>query len=266
MKFEDVNNNDISRANSVEEAISIKREKDKNNTFEVDITKLPSKGKIYPEGIRIYGRRLKPSMLNKLSTMTAENMELVANEVLSYSISGIDYREIGVGDKWYLIYWLRDISYKGRPFKIGKYCDSCKRNIVHDYYFKDLNVMYLSEEFEKVVNLDVSGDTILIDLPRIKNEFVANSLKKDEIASKFDESIINLSINIGSVNGKELTPLEKCEYIEELDPVDYSILMNKLGEITIYGITFTTKFDCECGEKLEAFVPLNSSFFLPKII
>lgn len=265
MRIEDVNNeNMINRANSIDEAISIQKSIDNSNIVYLNMNDMPSRGKIYPEGIKIGGRKLRPSMLNKLSTMTEENMDSVCNEILSKCIVGIDYREIGVGDKWYLIYWLRDISFKGRPFKIGKYCKSCKRNIIHDYHFEDLIVTHLPDTFEKSVNLEVSGDSILIDLPRIKNEFVANSLKKDEIASRFDESVINFSINILSVNGKELGALDKCEYIENLDPIDYSQLMNQLSESTIYGITFTTKFDCECGEKLEALVPLNASFFLPK--
>lgn len=262
MKIEDVN--DISKANSMTEALNKHNEIEKSNTYEVDISKLPSKGKIYPDGTKIYGRRLRPSMLNKLASMTPDNMDIVCNEVLANSISGIDYREIGVGDKWYLVYWLRDISFKGKPFKIGKYCNSCKKNIIHDYYFNDLGIIYLPETFEKVINLEVSKDNVLIDLPRIKNEFVTNSLKKDEIASKYDESVINFSINISSVNGKSLTPLEKCEYIENLDPIDYSILMNALSETTIYGITFTTTFNCDCGEKLETIIPLNAQFFLPK--
>lgn len=261
MKFEDVN---ISKANSMEEALIMKDNKDKSNEFELDISKMPSKGKIYPEGTKIYGHKLKPSMLLKLASMTTETMDDVCNEVLSRSITGIDYSEIGVGDKWYLIHWLRHISYRGKPFTIGKYCPNCKKNVTHDFRFEELGIIYLPDTFEKFVKLEVSGDSILIDLPRIKNEYVANSLKRDEIASKFDESIINLSIYIASVNGSNLTPLEKCEYIEGLDPLDYSQLMYSLGESIIYGITHSVKFDCKCGEKLESIVPLTENFFIPK--
>lgn len=125
MKVEDVNNK-INNANSFDAALSIKNDIDRRNQYDLDLSKMPSKGKIYPDGVKMYINKLKPSMLNRLATMTVDTMDNVCNDVISKTLVGYDYREIGVGDKWYMIYLLRDISFGHRPLKVNGTCKNCE--------------------------------------------------------------------------------------------------------------------------------------------
>jgi len=110
-----------------------------------EIDDLPSKFKLYPEGTKIFGRRLNVKEVKKLAQMNSGNTEEVIQEVLSSAIKGIDIEDLYDDDKLYIILWLRANTYREPDYTVSFLCDKC--NSISDYNFQleNLKINYLED-------------------------------------------------------------------------------------------------------------------------
>lgn len=226
---------------------------------------LPSRGKFYKNPI--YVRKLKVLDIKNLSTINADNVNNVVNTVLQNCVFGIDYKDIQIGDKVWLVFYLRAFTYNDLPFRLRGECPECNTISNYNYQLRDLDVVYLAEDFkEEDMKLTLGNkDELVMTFPTVSTELSLNKLKNnDQIIEEINSELLELAGYLKSVNGRELSLLKAYEYITNMEPLDFSKFGNELMKY-IFTARPQAKFKCPaCGEEVTlqmAFVP---AFFMPK--
>jgi hypothetical protein len=231
---------------------------------QVIIDKIPSRFKLFPNGTVIYGKKIPITDLKDLATMNKQNSSYVINTTLSNTVSGIDIGEIPQADKLYLIAWLRAYSYDDYPYQIKWECPYCNKEHVFNLTLDKFYTKFINDDVINEIN--INGDTIVIDWPRIKHESIVEKIKNDpNVLMQFDKEILDQSLYISSVNGKKLPLTKAYEYLKnEIGQIGYTRFVNFLAKNT-FGIQPFTEILCKCGNVVKVPVKLSQDYFLPDI-
>lgn len=224
---------------------------------------LPSRGKFYSE--EIYVKKLSTANIQALSTLNENNANYIFNTIITSCVFGIETNKIFVGDKLWLIYYLRSLTFDDLPFKLKHECENCGQLTILEYRLKNLKVSYLDEDLPPYIELK-NGDKITIKFPTIGTEIQTNRLKNSEdIIEELNGAMLDFACNIETVNGQKMTIMKAYEYVSNMDGMDFSMLVNELSKYTFTVLPYAV-FECpKCGEEVVEKIPFSPTFFLPKV-
>lgn len=225
---------------------------------------LPSSGKYYEE--QLMGRPLGAMEIKQLSGMNQKNATIIVDQVLKSSTSGVNFEDILLADKMYIVFWLRQNSYKRSDYTMNYECTECETKVSSKFSLSDLEIMQQNEE----VNFEilVGEKKFVVKYRTVEDE---NQVKKfmkknsDSIIS-FDEDWLEIASAIVSIDGKELPLLRKYQYLTnplEFGADDYAELTSGINKIAI-GVKPVVKMKCpKCGGFSDALIPFRPDYFLP---
>lgn len=261
MKSEPIDLNTINNSNLTDSIAKVQAQIPPGAVL-LDKTLLPSRGKFYPNDI--YVKKLTTLNIKNLATIDEKNIQGVINGVLQSCVFGIDTPKILVGDKIWLIFYLRSYTYDDLAYRLRGECEKCSTVANYDYHLRDLDVAYLDKDISE--DLEIGGDKITIKFPDISCENAAVKLKtNDQIIEDIIADLLDLSTYIYKINGKEISLLNAYNYICNMDAFSFSKLTNILSDY-IFTAKPYAKFKCPtCGEEITLPVTFLPQFFLPKL-
>lgn len=236
------------------------------NTVMLNKEMLPSKGKYYDTDIFV--RKMNAKEIKDLSLVNPENANAIFNKIIGSCITGIEVNKILMNDKIWLIYYLRDITYNGMPFKIKTTCPECGKPLVVDYTLSNLVVNYAENDLPESIELP-NGDVITPKYPTIGTEIQITRLKNDpQVIAAVDEEIMTICSHISEINGEHVTLWEAYEYFADEENArgsgfDFASFVHSMSKY-VFGAKPVGKFTCSCGHEIIDTVPLTPDFFLPK--
>lgn len=228
------------------------------------IDNLPSKYLRYPEDTKIYGKPLNIRQLKKLSTMTPANATSTIDDILRGAIKGIDYDNILVSDKLYLILWLRANTYPESGYSVPFFCTPCNTMQTYDFKVENIDINYIREDmaFEEPVEL-TTGDFVTFRYPSIKDERRIEKFKESVKKSfeKYDNDTLSLCATVNEINGKQLSLMEVYNFISNTKI--YSQIKGYINEFD-FGISDTLNVKCNtCGGTAQVGLSFREDFFIP---
>lgn len=224
---------------------------------------LPSCGEYYQE--QIFGRPLGAMEVKQLSSMNQKNATAIVDTVLKACIKGVPFEEVLLADKMYLLFWLRQNTYKRSNYVLTFDCTECGKKSTSSFSLSDLVIKSKADD----VSFDIKvGEKIFVVKYRtIQDEDeVSKFLKKNNRDGIFDEEWLELASSIVSINGKEMSLLHKYQYL--VDPVrftadDYAELTYGINQVGI-GVEPLVKVKCSmCGGYSDTLIPFRADYFLP---
>lgn len=233
----------------------------KNNGILIKKEQFPSRGIFYNQDI--YVTPFTGMDLKDISNIEEANTNQVLYKILSRRVSGISINDILVGDKLWLIYFIRDITYKQMPLKIKDTCPACGKQSVFNYTFDKLVINYYDKHLPnkqiKLPNEDLAEFTF----PTIAVESQINRLKNDpNMLESIDDQFMLLASYIKTVNGKKLSLWDAYNYAKGVDAPTFCKIIHMLDKYT-FNFPRTAKFTCECGEEVEIPIQLTQNFLIP---
>ena len=227
-----------------------------------DKSLLPSHGKFYTE--TIYIKKLSTLNIKNLATVTEQNINFIVNGIISNCLYGIDANKILVGDKVWLIFYLRSITYNDLPYKLRGTCENCGGIRSYDYVLRNLDVTYLDKDLPE--SFKIGDDEVEIRFPTISTEGAVNKFKNDpNNMLDINPELLEFSSYVYKVNGEKLSIGQAYEYICNMEAMDFTKLTNELTEY-IFSAKPLAKFTCpDCGETVYLPMAFTPAFFLPKI-
>ena len=248
-------------------AAAVARQQQDKNYILLNKELLPSKGKFYPDDIKV--KKLSPIDLKNLSTMTANTIDGIMNSTIAHCVSGINVNDILIGDKFWFIFYLRQLTYNDMPFNIKYHCENCEKYGIYQMTFKDIQTNYLADDFNTNVTLD-NGDEIELCFPTIGNEITMNQMlrepEKYSVTGELDDQMLNIAFHIKKLNGKEISIMKAYEYITSgIDGYSFSTFCNAMADVN-FGIKPYITIVCEkCNKEIYETVNISPEYFLPKI-
>lgn len=266
MKLEKLDNNLVNPNNInnlTDLAAFASQNKIPSDAIMLDKNLLPSRGKFYPE--QIYTRKLNTLAIKNLSTLTQDNVNNVINNVLKQCVYGIDTSKILIGDKIWLIFYLRSFTYNDFPFKLRGECPACHTVASYSYTLDKLDVTYLDKEVPDSIELP-NGDKLKITFPTISTEAAMTQLKGNEqLVIDINPELLELSSYISNINGKNNTLYQGYEYLCNMPADAFSIFANELSEY-VFSARPYANFKCvSCGEDIKLQMAFAPAFFMPKL-
>lgn len=262
MKFEDVNG-----VMNKEPIKTVPQQIENSSVNYLPIETLPSNYKFY-SGKKIFARPMNVSEVKLLASMDENNYNQVMNDVLKKTIRGIEVDDILVSDKYFLIFWLRANTYRNSGYELDFECASCEKMSKYNFDIDVLEIKYLDENLkideERV--LPNSKDKVTIKFKTIRDENKVREFAKRTkgTITKYDEEILDVSSNLGTINGEELSVMKKYEYVEKMHPVDFSFVLS-LIDLVSFGVKSEIKAVCNtCKETTPIGVTFRPEFFIPK--
>lgn len=234
----------------------------------LDKNLLPSRGKLYPD-IPIYVKKLTPVNAKNLAAIDANNINKVINNVLATSIWSspeFDYTKIFTGDKLWLIFYIRSITYNDMPFRLRGECKECGNICNYDFTLNNLDIQYLDKKIPEYIELS-NGDKIEIAFSTIATENAENQLKnRQDISIEINPELLEIATYVKKVNDVELSLFKAYEYISNIDAMTFAEFANEVSEY-LFCTKPEAKFTCpKCGEEIYLPMPFIPTFFLPKIV
>lgn len=236
----------------------------KKNDILLNKSMLPSKGLLYKGDISV--KKLTTIDIKNLSTVTTDTVDGVMNGILARNVSGIQVNDILVGDKIWLIFYLRSITYDDYPFDIKYTCSECGHNGIFSMKFSDLVVNQLQDDFKYEYTMK-NGDVITIGFPTIGNEVETNMVLREPekySMTPIDEELINIANYIKTLNGVNQSIMSAYRYIETLDAPSFSNFANYMADVN-FGVKPYINIKCDCGNIIQAPLSFSAEYFMPKI-
>lgn len=254
-----------------------------------EIHGIPSKGKLYPEGSRIFARPLKILEIKQLTNMTDTNYSFIINNVLKQTVilDKIEFDDLVVADKFFLIFWQRANTYQGDGFTIDFNCESCmgikikedqnlgiettdeslREASASKYSFdvSSLNLDDIKPDYNPNTIIELaSGDKITIFQHTVASELAVDSILTKKLIPNVDEDLLNIASVISSINGKQVDIRTAYVYLINIQPGDFITIINYKDN---YDINIKPSFTVECkncGGEVETPLTFRPDFFLPK--
>lgn len=243
----------------------VAKESKKDNFHE--ITDLPSKFRLYPEGTKIYARPLKVLEVKSLASLSDGNANYIINNIIKSTIKGIDPDKLLVADKLYLIFWLRANTYKDSGYVVDFNCRKCDTQSKYEFGLDCLNINEIKDEYNPNHEIVLSnGDKIktrqlTVEFENVVPQFIS---KNKNAISQFNDELLGIANLITEINDKPMSLMQKYDYLSELSPGDYVkietyILDNEIGLDPIMNVTCKN-----CGGSSPVAVSFRSDFFIPR--
>lgn len=232
--------------------------------WEIKVDELPSKGRLYSEDIKIYGRRLKVKEVKKLAFMTDYDMEDIIKEVLKSAIKGINIDDLYDDDKLYLIFWLRANTYREPGYRISFFCSNCNTESTYDFQLENLSIKYIKDDNNYNIVLS-NGDEIKLKNIQIKDRERIKNFKIKHTNFKIDSELLELASMIETINDENRDLMNRYDYISnKIDAIDYAKIETRKDEIS-FGINYLMNVTCSnCKGVSETGVTFRKEFFIPK--
>ena len=229
----------------------------------LDKSLLPSRGAFYPDDI--YVTPFTGIDLKDITNIADGNVNAVIYKILSRRLTGIDIAKILANDKLWFLYYIRDITYSGKPIKIKCTCPVCGAQSIQEYTFDKLNVHHYDNKLpEKQIELP-NGDMIEITFPTIGTENQIARLKNNPaLIEPIDDQFMLLASYVKSVNGKMMDLWSVYNYVRSTDAPTFCFIIHKLDEFSFI-CDRTATFACPCGEEIKPIIELDQNFFIPKL-
>ena len=194
-----------------------------NNYWRLNLTELPTMGKLYPQGTVIKIRPLNVQEIKYLATISEENATDIINEILEKCLvlKGIEFEDIYLGDREYLIFWIRINSFtKNSGYDVTiKECSRCKNQFTTNVQLTDFQEKYIEEDPQEI-QLSDSGITLKLKYPTVR-----------DLDIKCEDKEIEKFIRHIDMPDKNITILE--QFIGGLSALDYSIMKNAIDKMEI---------------------------------
>lgn len=222
---------------------------------------LPSKGMYYKAPL--YVSELSPVDLKNLNQMTEDNANQVINTVLSNCIHNINYKDILQGDKIWLLFYIRSVTYDDFPIFIKYSCPECKKVDTYKVRLNELKVNYASDKFDPELELPRCGKTITLRYPTLRLEERAQALtKNDQIIEAVDPELAEIALYIEAVDGQPVSPLEAYKFIKTMKALDFVTFSNYMIEHNV-GLVPIVDIPCTCGNTVKKKIGFTPDFFFP---
>jgi len=238
---------------------------DQNSNYH-EITNLPSLGRLYPEDTVISARPLKVIEVKKLSSLGDGNADFIINDILRRTIRGINVEDILVGDKLFLIMWLRANSFKDSSYRVDFQCGKCETKSDYHFNVDDLEIQHLSAEYKPNVSLKLStGHQVKMKFLTIKDETTVERFKEmnKDTFLEMDAEIVTIAAMISEINGEQKSLLGRYEFLTGLDAQNFSMIVSYIEKIGM-GLKPYMNVKCtKCGGVSPMAITFQQSFFLP---
>lgn len=224
-----------------------------------EVKGLPSCGKFYEKGTKIYSRALKVIELKKLAAMDGDNFNDVIKSVLKESVIGIDVDDIILVDKLYIVLWQRANTFAKEKFDVSFVCPECGEESSYGFDMTCVSIKGVPEDCGLDVEYKIGEDTITLDMIRIKDES-----KMENLVEGVDKDIFTMAVRIHTLNGKAVSNEEAYDYITNMNPEDFMQLVDVMNRADTEVKPYLT-VDCKkCGGRVEIPISFRGNFFLPK--
>lgn len=227
---------------------------------------LPSKGRLYPEGTKIYSRPLKILEVKQLATINESNYNQIINAVLTKTVIGISINDLISADKLFIIYWQRANTYKDDGFSVDFMCQKCETKSKYDFTVSNLVLQDIKDDYDPNAPLALpdSKDELVIHQMRVMDERLVENFASSNRGEEYDSDLLSLAALISTINGKEMTLKDKYNYLVNLSIKDNLYLAKSYSKNEI-SLDPTLKVTCKnCGGMVETPLTFRPDFFLPE--
>ena len=243
-----------------------------NNTNYWDIDDLPTKYRLYADGVKLRARPLKVIEVKKLTAITDDNADSVVNDIIRKCVTGIDYQSIYSADKLYLLLWLRANSFRDNNYVVDFHCSKCSSESTYHFSVDNVIVDYMSKDYDPNEIITFStGDKASLKLLQIRDEISMSSFKDkyfdlfNESGDEIDSELLSVSFMIDRINGEQHDPLSRYNYVLSMQPGDFSLLTTQLSKYSV-GVKPYMNATCDvCGGESQIGISFHPDFFLPKV-
>ena len=209
-----------------------------NNYWKLDLTELPTMGKLYPKDTVIKIRPLNVQEIKYLASISEYNATDIVNEILEKCLllKGIEFEDIFLGDRTYLVFWIRINSFsKNSGYDVNiKECEKCKNPYTTNIKLTDFEEKYITED-PQVIFLPDSNIELKLKYPTIR-----------DLDVKCEDKEVEKFIRHLDVADKNVSILE--QYIKNLSALDYSIIKNAIDKMEIGFSNQVTIYCPLCGQ------------------
>ena len=176
----------------------------------------------------------------------------VISKLIARCMRGVEYSDLLIVDKNYILYKLRALSY-GEDYNIQATCEECSYESHLTVGLNDLPVNY-AEKLE-----DLQGKFTLPD-SGVEVELQTLTTREEGIMDKTSDIIDNLWRFIKTINGHSGRSITQG-FVAGTTARDISVIRNSIFNDDI-GIQTLVNFVCkECGNHSSLDLPINETFF-----
>jgi len=245
------------------------------STSIVKVCELPSRGFFYgdklPDG-RVEMSPMRTSDEKLLAGGVSDRAKLIDTLLKRCIITEFPYNEYMIGDKYYMLMFLRSITY-GEFYEFKMTCSKCSGKFTHGMNVPDDFEIRVSteddtEEFD--VKLPVSNKTVTLRLLRVNDEnelakHVRREGMRSGVKAEGDPAYTQrIARSIVAIDGQQRKPMEVLSFVEDLYGQDSLKIRNELEERDP-GVDMLLNVDCpHCGNTIEEMLPFTTEFFRPK--
>lgn len=221
----------------------------------VDI-RLPSRGLAYvnsPDVVQVRAFRFEEEKALRSITTTEKGTKVIT-QVLSQCIKGINYTDLTLSDKNYILFQIRKLSY-GDAYKIEAVCSNCEEKNKLTLQIDNIPVNYAPDNYSEPLELMLPDSEQLV-------KFVSARVLHETRFQNQDGIMDNIHILVTEIGGHR-DPYIIQNFIKETTVRDISTLVNTIFK-PIYGMDQTITYKCaHCGTQAKGEIGLDQGFFSP---
>jgi hypothetical protein len=254
----DEKGNAVSSVKKTEEVSEKKKEQEIPTPEPVGSLLLPSKFQLYgidPKTIQLRAFKGKDEKL--IASLTYENFESKFVEILKSVLTGIDPRELTIGDRLYIMLWEVINSYT-RFCNLDYQCSNCYQKAQYDVDMSLIQVIELPNGFKEPYPIKLTnGSTLNLRLFRVRDEEEAKDFEKTTGQSAW---LYRYALSI--VDDK-LTDVDRMTVLDEVATQDIA-LIRAFHERYYHGPKMEAMVECKkCGASEVAPIPFRLELFFP---
>ena len=234
--------------------------------------KLPSKGICYPaEWTKDGSISLRPMTTEEEKILTTARFVKTGRAIdmifkACLENKDIETTELLSGDRAYLLYFLRQMSY-GAAYEYKIHCPSCGTTFETTYNLNDIVIKFLKDDFREPISttLPICKKKVSLRLTRGKDELRLIEDRDRRIATfgadQVDNTVVErLTIIIESIDGEEDRAII-TKAVNHMIAGDAATLRNFIEEEEPGIITDHSNVCPKCAHEFVTDVPVGSSFF-----
>jgi len=238
-----------------------------------ELVELPSKGLLYPKSWTdkkgcISIRRWTVEEEKILSTVRYVKSGKAIDMMLKNCLENIeiDTGELLSGDRSFLLYHLRNVSY-GAAYEFKTTCNRCGAEFPVEANLNKVKVKYLEDNFEEPCKckLPISDTLVEFNLMRGKDELALVSdrsrrlseYSQNQVDNTLTERYVRQIVSLDGITDKAVIR----QFVDMMIAGDSSFLRKEMDDRSC-GVDFMFSATCgSCGAEIESEVPITAEFF-----